>query len=84
MHVQDKVWYCNDCAYLSQYKKSVTMHVESKHIDFGDDLLCPFCPKAFRTRRAMKKHKEANHRNEAKGVVAIATAPDLPDMSEGL
>merc|ERR1719305_210185 len=51
MHVQDKVWYCNDCAYLSQYKKSVTMHVESKHIDFGDDLLCPFCPKAFRTRR---------------------------------
>ena len=61
MYQENKTWVCADCGYAQYNKRSVTEHVESKHLEFGQDYVCGVCSKALKTRKALRRHTENYH-----------------------
>lgn len=61
MYTDMSVWFCKQCNYSTKNKRNVMEHIESKHIEFGEDYVCNLCGKTAKTRKALRRHNERNH-----------------------
>ena len=59
---EGQIWSCNACGYNSKFKKNVTEHVESKHVN-SPGLFCSICNQFCKDRKSLRNHKYNYHKN---------------------
>ena len=58
------MWACSACDYATKNKRTCIEHIESLHLDFGEDYVCCDCSKTFKTRKALRRHFERYHKEQ--------------------